>query len=369
MSEQGRGRLRTDGRLGRVVLVAALLSGACVPRVHIPLTTAAEHARHRPVVALPAAFAGPRPAEPPAVTLRYRKRVLAYDVSSFSFPSSGSNRQPDNLVRGRYFHRAEGGRRGLVVVLPIWGRSKYPPAITTRRLIRRGELDVLVLQAERALIDWRAVAAAPTEEAYRAEVRRWVAVYTTTVEDVRRALDWGLARPEVDRQRVGLVGFSMSAIVGATVTGLDPRLTRAVFVMGSPRLEDIFLDCPMLPGRVRERLRARFGWSREDLRRRLAPELAPINPVTYAGRIDPRRVLMFDAARDRFVPRASRELLWESLGRPERITLAYGHGLSFLSFTVLDNYRSLKDITRFLHAPATELGPARVVAAASSSSW
>ncbi len=308
---------------------------------------------------MPATVAGARPA-PPEVTRLYGKRVLDYEVYRFSFPSSGRNRQPGNLVRGRYFHRADRSRRGLVLVLPIWGRSKYPPAITTRRLIRRGELDVLVLASERGLIDWGAIATAPTEEALLAEVRRWAAVYATTVEDVRRALDWALARPEVDRQRVGLVGFSMSAIVAATVTGLDPRLTRAVFVMGSPRLEDIFVDCPMLPGRVRERVLARFGWSREDLRRRLAPILAPINPVTYAGRIDPRKVLMFEAARDRFVPRASRELLWESLGRPERITLAYGHGLSFLSFTVLDNYRSLKDITRFLHAPASEIGAVRI---------
>ncbi|MGH9465626.1 MAG: hypothetical protein ACRD0X_08250, partial [Thermoanaerobaculia bacterium] len=318
-------RRRASGGTG-TALAAALLAAACVPRVHIPLASVADGVRARPLRPVPAAFQRPLAPAPPEVTLRYAKRVLDYDLYRFSFPSSGDNRQPGNLVRGRYFHRADGGRRGLVVVLPIWGRSKYPPAITTRRLIRRGELDVLVLASEGGLIDWGAVSQATSEEALLAAVRRWAAVYGTTVEDVRRAVDWALARPDIDRQRVGLIGFSMSAIVGATVTGLDRRITRAVFVMGSPRLEDIFVGCPMMPGRVRERLLARFGWSREDLRRLLAPELAAINPVTYAARIDPRRVLMFDAARDRFVPQSSREELWESLGRPERFTLRYGHG-------------------------------------------
>jgi dienelactone hydrolase len=314
---------------------------------------------------VPAAFAPPRARDVPDLSLRYARRVLDYELYRFSYPSSGVNRQPDNLVRGRYFHRSGGGRRGLAIVLPIWGRSKYPTAITTRRLVRRGELDVLVLAGERSMFDWRAVSGATTEKELMAEIRRWESVFAVTVEDVRRAIDWAASRPEVDASRIGLVGFSMGAVLAATVTGLDSRVSRGVFVEGSPRLEDVFLGCPMLPGRVRERLLARFDWTREDLRGRLAPELAPINPITYAARIDPRNVLLFDAARDRFVPRASREELWVAMGRPERITLRYGHGLSFLSFTFLDNYRSVKDIARFLHArpappplaPAIAAGP------------
>ncbi len=366
MSGQRRGRLWTEHLLGRVA-IASLFAGACVPRVHTPLTMAGEHARPRPLVAVPAAFAGPRPSEPPAVILRYRKRVLDYEVYRFSLPSSGDNRQPGNLVRGRYFRRADGGRRGLVIVLPIWGRSSYPPAITTRRLIRRGELDVLVLAGERGLIGWRVLSEAPTEEAFLAEVRRFVGVYRTMVEDMRRILDWAVARPEIDGERLGLVGFSMSAIVGATVTGLDPRVKQAVVAMGGPRIEDIFAECPLLPGLVRERVLARFGWSREELRRRLGLEFAPINPVTHAGRIDPRRVLMFDAARDRFVSQSGRQELWEALGRPERYTLRYGHNLSFLSFTLLDNYRSVKEIARFFHETGAPPPPALVAAAGSSS--
>jgi dienelactone hydrolase len=47
--------------------------------------------------------------------------------------------------------------------------------------------------------------------------------YRPLVVDARRALDLLAARPDVDRSRLGVVGFSLGAQIAAIVAGDDPR--------------------------------------------------------------------------------------------------------------------------------------------------
>lgn len=53
------------------------------------------------------------------------------------------------------------------------------------------------------------------------------------VGDARTALDFLLSQPNVDPNRVGIVGFSLGGIVGATVAGTDPRV-RALALWSTP---------------------------------------------------------------------------------------------------------------------------------------
>ncbi len=48
--------------------------------------------------------------------------------------------------------------------------------------------------------------------------------YPGMVGDARAALDWLIARPETIHGRVGVQGFSLGSMVGATVVGSDPRV-------------------------------------------------------------------------------------------------------------------------------------------------
>ncbi|HZL92399.1 MAG TPA: hypothetical protein VFB99_02105, partial [Vicinamibacterales bacterium] len=50
-----------------------------------------------------------------------------HDVLRLSYPSSGHNGHPDNLVEGQFYRSREPGAKKLVVVMPIWGTSDYPP--------------------------------------------------------------------------------------------------------------------------------------------------------------------------------------------------------------------------------------------------
>lgn len=57
-----------------------------------------------------------------------------------------------------------------------------------------------------------------------------------TVVDVRRAFDLLAARPDVDAKRLGFVGYSLGATMGARLAGLDARPSALVLIAGFPAL-------------------------------------------------------------------------------------------------------------------------------------
>lgn len=53
--------------------------------------------------------------------------------------------------------------------------------------------------------------------------------------------------------------------------------------------------------------------------------LAPVDPLTFAARIETGDVLMLNARRDEIVPTESTDALWEALGRPRIKWFDTGH--------------------------------------------
>ena len=45
-----------------------------------------------------------------------------------------------------------------------------------------------------------------------------------TAVDVRRGLDYLGTRPDINSQKIGLVGVSLGAIIGTVTAGVDPRI-------------------------------------------------------------------------------------------------------------------------------------------------
>ncbi len=277
-------------------------------------------------------------------TSRYRLRLL-------EFPSIGDNGQDGNLISARYFQSTATGPRPLVIVLPIWARFTYPSNKICSYLQRHsdGAVHVLDVLGVRFLIDWAELADAPDEETYMALWRRAVERERVTMIDIRRLVDWAAQRPEVDGSRVAIIGFSHSAILAGTVVTQEPRLAAVVLVMGGAHPEQIVAHCRgERTSSVQERAEDGFGWSRDELARRLQPVFEVVDAASYAGRVDPQKVLFFDARRDRCIPESSRDALWEALGRPERISLDYSHRNAFLSMTPLGGSWMCRRIWEFL---------------------
>jgi hypothetical protein len=73
-----------------------------------------------------------------------------------------------------------------------------------------------------------------------------------------------------------------------------------------------------------------------------------IDPAHLGSRVDPTRVLIFEAEREDCVPRSAREALWEALGRPTRIRLPTTHADAFLGLTFRGGDRIRYRIVEFM---------------------
>ncbi len=329
--------------------VAAVALSGCASRVHYPFQASYERAR-----LLPAAQRSDPFAYQDGWT--YPNSVPAwqtddYSVESFTMRSVGENGQTGNLVTARYYRGKHPGPRPLVIVLPVWGMHTYPPNTITRDLRQRsgGAVDILQVLGDHTLFDWSALAEARTEQIFLSQVDRMVRRFTSTVIDIRRLVDWAEAQPEVDSDRIALIGFSMSAILSSVVVAHEPRVDAGILVMGGAELYTAFMVCDSRMGRVRKGITKRFGWTVDYFADRIKPYLATIDPVTHAGKVDPSRVLLIEAANDSCLPEAGRERLWQSMGRPERIAYQYDHKMAFMAMTFLGSNNLQGQIYRFLN--------------------
>ena len=273
-----------------------------------------------------------------------------HELVHISFPSSGRNGHPENLVEGQYFRSKEPGRKSLVVVMPIWGTSDYPPAKVSAGYARRAGNDtqVIWIYGTAPLFPWTELSSVPTEEGFRELARDSAERYRAAVVDMRHLVDWATTRPEIDPDRIAFVGFSMSALVTATLLANEPRVAGAVLMMGAARFADVFAACQNRAGDVRNHAMSAFGWTIEEYREFFEALFDPADPMRFEGRYDPTKILMIDAMFDDCMPESSRAALWEITGHPERVTFLYRHRSAFYSLTPLGLNVSRRKIYRFL---------------------
>ncbi len=273
-----------------------------------------------------------------------------HEIMRFEFRSSGRNGHPDNLVEGQYFRSKEAGKKSLVVVMPIWGTSSYPPAKISTGYARRAGNDthVMWIYGNAPVFPWTELSSVPTEEGFRALASDSAERYRSAVVDMRRLVDWAAMQPEIDVSRIAFVGFSMSALVTATLLANEPRVSAAVLMMGAARFSEIFSRCRNRAGEVREHVLRTFGWTPDQYHEFFESLFAPADPVRFEGRYDPSRILMIDAMFDDCMPESARAALWEITGHPQRVTFLYQHRSAFYSLTPLGLNVSRRKIYRFL---------------------
>jgi hypothetical protein len=260
-----------------------------------------------------------------------------HQILNLSFPSSGNSGAPDNRVHAIYYRSLTPGPRKLVIVLPIWGTSDYPPSRITRGYARHshGEADIIWILGDTPLFPWTGLSTTTSEAQFVRMAKDSAERYRTAVVDMRRLLDWADSQPDIDASHIAMVGFSMSALVTATLLGNDSRISAAVLMMGGANFANIFTHCDNRAGEVRKHVLTQYGWSLEQYHDFFEGLFGPADPVLYEGHYDPDRILMIDAMFDDCMSRSSRDALWEVTGRPERITLMSRHRSGFYSLTPL----------------------------------
>jgi dienelactone hydrolase len=335
---------------GLTVLWILLLLGGCASRVHIPYD--ANRPRDLPAPGYQDVYHY----DPGPLALKNHVRSGRaedyYRVRYLRFAATGHNGQPNNLVTGDYYQSVLPGKKPLVIVLPIWGVSVYPPDAIAERILQRsrGQINVYKMYGENYLLDWKKLedVADLSQAQFMDAMQETRQRLHDTGVDIRRLIDWASRQHDVDPERIAIVGFSIGAMVAASVLPHEPRLRAGVLVMGGARPQDIFSECPWRPSRAREPAKKKYGWSQQYYRKLMDTIFGPLDPARYAGRVDPAKVLIVDAREDECITRRAREALWQSMGYPERITLSYSHETAFLAMTPLGGNYLRNAIYQFL---------------------
>lgn len=131
------------------------------------------------------------------------------------------------------------------------------------------------------------------------------------VNDSRRIADYLLTRPDVDPDRLYLVGASYGAMTSTHILALDKRFKAGVLVVGGGDFK-IMLDAPLIkrevPGLLLAAVRPAARWLG-----------AAFDPMRSAGQTGPMPVLMQNGTADELVSPEAGKALYAALAAPKEI--------------------------------------------------
>ena len=234
------------------------------------------------------------------------------------YPSPVRTPWPENnVVPGElYLPRNATGRMPAAVVLDILDGSALVPRALARGLAEQG---VAALYVPMACYGVRRPAGGAHYKYYAERPEETVDNLRQTVMDVRRAKAVLAALPEVDPDRIAITGVSLGGIMTSLVAGVDGTFHRVVPILAGGDIAAICFHARETR-RIREACRAK-GITQE----RLAAMLKPVEPLSFASRIDPARCLMINAAKDEVIPPALTAELRRAIGSPQMLTVPVGH--------------------------------------------
>jgi dienelactone hydrolase len=211
------------------------------------------------------------------------------------------------------------GPHPTVLVFPIRAGDHVVSEALAKALVNRGYAAVW-LERRRSLFGEDDQRDPADFDAFAADLRDFVL-------DGRRLIGWLATRPEVDPDRIATAGVSLGGILAATTLAVEPRAKAGFFVMAGGGLAEILRDSQ--DGDLvhfRERgLEAGAFRDGDELVRRARHHTDPVDPLTFADRIDPARVLLVSARFDRVIAPERTRALWQAMGRPRWLVVPTGH--------------------------------------------
>jgi dienelactone hydrolase len=211
----------------------------------------------------------------------------------------------NNTVHAEYYRPKGEGRFPAVIVLDVTAGDQNLSRIIATHLANKGIAGLFVQMAyygprRPAGSDLRLLSP---------DVPHTIAAIRQSVLDIRRASAWLENRPEIDPQRLGILGTSLGSFIGTLSAEMEPRLGRVAVLLGGGGLVDAYYDDPR--GAAFRKIWESLGGTKE----RMKEIIAPVDPLTCAGNLKDRKVLILAAKRDDIVPPRCAEALWESTGK------------------------------------------------------
>lgn len=261
-------------------------------------------------------------------------------VSKVTFPSPIKTEiEENNTVPGMYFQPAGPGPFPGVVVLHILGGSFELSQTVANSLARKG---VAALFIKMPYYGERRRPGHPRRMMSK-QVPETVEGMTQAALDIRRAVAWLRARPEIDDDDLGITGISLGGLMSTIGAAAEPRIRKAGIQLAGGNLAIAFWDNPRPESSELRDEYIRTGGSRDSF----IKALVPIEPTTYGHLLRDRHILMLAARKDEIFPESSTIALWKSIGEPEIIWLEdAGHYTSMLYI-----FRETERLGEFLKRP------------------
>jgi dienelactone hydrolase len=162
-----------------------------------------------------------------------------------------------------------------------------------------------------------------------------------TINEARRLIDYLSTRPDIDSQRIYLVGASYGAVTGTILMAKDPRIRAGVMVYGGgdlSKLADSYAnhlgvavwlgwidgrklnpEKPPLP-KLTQSQEWRVGLVIGCIKPLVRYFLGVADPIHYVARISPRPVYFQNGKYDVLVPAAAGQALQDAAKEPKKIT-------------------------------------------------
>jgi dienelactone hydrolase len=252
-------------------------------------------------------------------TLTPRRELPVSGVAIFDlrFPSPVETPHKENNTVHAEYYRPTNGKKGMpgVIVLDITGGDQTLSRVFARHLAQNGIAGLFVQMAyygpRRPPGSSLRLLSPDLEHSFSA-VRQ-------TVLDMRRATAWLESRPEIDKQRLGIMGTSLGSFMAILTAEMEPKLGRLTVLLGGADFIEGYWDHPKVVP-FRKTLTA-FGGKKEVVK----DLIAPIDPITCVKNLKDCKVLIVAAKNDEIVPPRMAETLWRETGKQQIIWLNSGH--------------------------------------------
>jgi dienelactone hydrolase len=137
-----------------------------------------------------------------------------------------------------------------------------------------------------------------------------------SVVDFRRSVDLLQSLQQVDDERIGFVGFSAGARIGAILAGVERRIDAFALMSGGATPISEYVE-PLQP----------------SLRAQALALLGAVDPLQHVARAAPAALLFQNGRRDDIVPQEALQALAGAGSRPKRIEwYPAGHGLNVRAY-------------------------------------
>ena len=278
-------------------------------------------------------------------------RWLHYTVD---FPTAYTIYNENNHVLGEYFQPRDASRAPLAIVIHGWGdRSAIPCQLLARTLVKKGYAAFILYLVFHTS---RMPAIMQSHMPYL-NTEDWFEGYRASVIEVRQIVDWASSQPELDKERIALLGISLGGFVSEITMGVDERIKAGVFMVSGGNSEIITWNTKneaIVKGHgcteaECHQIRSRYPQYLAEVAEKGIENVVPLNhcfltdALTFAPNLRGRPVLMLNAKWDKTVPKEATLAFWEACQKPAIRWLPGTHVTFWLWYPVI-----AREITRFL---------------------